>query len=160
MTTAVFMNLFWRKTWKSRAKEKWVDHHLTFTSSHDTFVDHLTWSPPTHLCPWLHCHPASLLITIFCTSILKVFKSLIHLCTSCLNEQSENTTVAYKDESSDEENHDAYLERMKAEGEDRDSEDGTTHVIHVHLLYINVCCLWPLQKILTLWHPKVEATMI
>ena len=38
--------------------------------------------------------------------------------------QTEATTAAYKDESSDSENHDAYLERMKAEGEVRDSEDG------------------------------------
>ncbi|KAL5477341.1 hypothetical protein EMCRGX_G024130 [Ephydatia muelleri] len=37
--------------------------------------------------------------------------------------KSENTAAAYKDESSDSENHDAYLERMKAEGEDKDSED-------------------------------------
>jgi structure-specific recognition protein 1 len=32
--------------------------------------------------------------------------------------------VRYKDEGSSGSEHDAYLERMKAEGEDRDSEDG------------------------------------
>ena len=30
----------------------------------------------------------------------------------------------YKDDDSSSSDHDAYLERMKAEGEDRDSEDG------------------------------------
>ena len=32
--------------------------------------------------------------------------------------------VTYNDELSSESDHDAYLERMKAEGEERDSEDG------------------------------------
>lgn len=32
--------------------------------------------------------------------------------------------VSYKDDGSSGSDHDAYLERMKAEGEDRDSEDG------------------------------------
>ena len=33
-------------------------------------------------------------------------------------------TVSYNDDASSESGHDAYLERMKAEGEERDSEDG------------------------------------
>ena len=33
--------------------------------------------------------------------------------------------VSYNDDMSSESDHDAYLERMKAEGEERDSEDGT-----------------------------------
>lgn len=63
--------------------------------------------------------------------------------------QSENTAAAYKDESSDSENHDAYLERMKAEGEDKDSEDGThphntihtTQYTHVYM-YFALWLLW------------------
>ena len=35
--------------------------------------------------------------------------------------------VRYKDDGSSGSEHDAYLERMKAEGEDRDSEDGNTY---------------------------------
>ena len=81
--------------------------------------------------------------------------------------QSENTAAAYKDESSDSENHDAYLERMKAEGEDKDSEDGT----HPHNTHMSTCilhfgyygyygCLCSLQKTQTLWPQKVAAMMI
>ena len=36
------------------------------------------------------------------------------------------TVVTYNDEDSSEEDYDPYLERMKAEGEERDSEDGRT----------------------------------
>lgn len=37
----------------------------------------------------------------------------------------------YNDDVSSDSDHDAYLERMKAEGEDRDSEDGTNFVENI-----------------------------
>ena len=51
--------------------------------------------------------------------------------------------LSYKDNASSDSDHDPYLERMKAEGEDRDTEDGRgmcvgqvlhqhTHHMHVH----------------------------
>ena len=36
----------------------------------------------------------------------------------------DDRTLSYKDDASSDSDHDAYLQRVMAEGEDRDSEDG------------------------------------
>ncbi len=47
---------------------------------------------------------------------------------------------SYNDDGSSDSDHDAYLERMIAEGEDKDSEDGT---LIVHNIYIRMECVAP-----------------
>ena len=71
------------------------------------------------------------------------------MCVCVLQEK----TVRYDEGGSSDSEHDAYLERMKAEGEERDSEDGRLSVSMTTLHVIATS----LQRTLTLWLEAVEA---
>lgn len=65
--------------------------------------------------------------------------------------------VAYDDDLSSESDHDAYLERMKAEGEERDSEDGK--FLSLSSFSTSLTFLSSLQRILTLLPRRVVQMM-
>ena len=52
-------------------------------------------------------------------------------------------TVSYNDDASSESGHDAYLERMKAEGEERDSDDGVCACVYFVTAIIIHCIVIP-----------------